>query len=325
MIVGSKRLSADEFGLSHAKVRRREGGTIIAAVLIGLAACMARNVRAHDSPIHVIEAINERVAKEGATAALLTQRATEYRAMGEETQAAKDLNAALALDSNFIPALCSLGRVNLSLGKRDEAAECVAKGLALAKADYQKAELYMTRSELREAARDMQGALEDCLHSVSFDRGDVDAALRLSRLQARLGLGKERIESLERALVDSGGGVLEIELIEAMIDAGRFAAALEKIEPQLRDSRFQASWLIRRARAKQGLGDKEGATHDLQAAIQELDTRISTLNPDVTLIADRGLANALLGNIEKAKSDLVLAKSLRADGWVTERLEGVLR
>ena len=49
--------------------------------------------------------------------------------------------------------------------------------------------------------------------------------------------------------------------------------------------------------------------------------RIHPKNPAMTLVADRGLANALLGNIGTAKNDLARRIHLGADKWITIPLE----
>ena len=61
--------------------------------------------------------------------------------------------------------------------------------------------------------------------------------------------------------------------------------------------------------------------NDLKMYLKELDQRIHTKKPDMTLIADRGLANALLGNIDAAKDDLAHLIHVDADKWVTIPLE----
>jgi hypothetical protein len=55
--------------------------------------------------------------------------------------------------------------------------------------------------------------------------------------------------------------------------------------------------------------------------LNELDQRIHPKKPDMTLIADRGMANALLGNIDAAKNDLAHLIHIGADKWVTIHLD----
>ena len=112
-------------------------------------------------------------------------------------------------------------------------------------------------------------------------------------------------------------------MFEALIDAGQFRQALARIEPQLASARWQSSWLLRRARARKGLGEESAP--DVRTAIAELNRRLSPQHPDLTLLADRGTANALLGKMAEARKDLVAAKKLGADAWVVRRLETLLQ
>jgi hypothetical protein len=92
----------------------------------------------------------------------------------------------------------------------------------------------------------------------------------------------------------------------------------------LSESRWQSSWLIRRARARQKLGETAAAKKDLQAAIVEINTRLRPERPDVTLLVDRGLAHALLGNVRAAQADLAAARAASADRALLFRLTKAL-
>ncbi|MCH1508617.1 MAG: hypothetical protein L7T84_05385, partial [Akkermansiaceae bacterium] len=53
-------------------------------------------------------------------------------------------------------------------------------------------------------------------------------------------------------------------------------------------------------------GAREQMQKDLKLALAELETRINSERPDLTLISDRGLALAMKGDKELAKKDLSL-------------------
>ena len=118
--------------------------------------------------------------------------------------------------------------------------------------------------------------------------------------------------------------VLEAEWIDALLDSGESRAALARIEPQLAESRCRASWLIRRARARLALDQSTRARGDLHAAVTEINGRLNPARPEVSLLAERGLALALLGDLAGARSDLASARKAGAETWVIWRLEARL-
>ena len=191
-------------------------------------------------------------------------------------------------------------------------------------AEPERAALHMVRAEIYRAQGEYKKALEDCHQALQLQAGDVDWYLARSQLQAQLGKHKERLAGLEQGIKLTGSAVLENERIEALIDAGQHRAALTLIEPQLQDSRWQSSWLIRRARARLGLGETDQARADLRAAIAEINERFgpfTAFNPDLALLADRGVAQALLGDRQAAKKDFQQARAAGMDEWFISRLE----
>ena len=78
------------------------------------------------------------------------------------------------------------------------------------------------------------------------------------------------------------------------------------IQKELADFRFKAAWLVRRAPIAKLQGVREQMHKDLNLALAELETRINSERPDLTLISDRGLALAMKGDKELAKKDLSL-------------------
>jgi tetratricopeptide (TPR) repeat protein len=149
--------------------------------------------------------------------------------------------------------------------------------------------------------------------------------LQRSRLQADLGKHEDRIRALQAAGRENPSAVLDIELIEAQIDAGHSREVLPQIEAELADSRRKSSWLLRRARAWQQLGRTSEAKADLEAAVDEINERLHPTHPDPGLLADRGLAHALLGNRQEAQADLRAAKANHADAWTVAKLEQRLK
>ncbi len=289
-----------------------------------LALCAPGMVRAHDSPEHVVEALTARIAREGKTAPLLYRRAVEYRVLGKLDHAAADLLAALKVDPAYLSAHRELCLVRLAGGRDGEALAAIDGAIALVPGERERAPLYMVRARVyADGGRDA-AALADCERAFRHHTGEVDWYLTRARLQARLGTWDACLGGLKRGIEQTGSAVLEVEFVETLIDAGRYREALARIEPELQDARWQSAWRLRRGRALLGLGEKPRAQEDLRAAIAEMDPRIRPGTPDLMLVADRGLAYALLGDRALAKRDLAAAREGGIDSWVTHRLEAAL-
>ena len=280
---------------------------------------------AHESPEKLINRYTVLMSEHGPSPLLLAQRAIEYRALGEFAKAAADLERALKLKPDFLSGQVELGRVYLALGKTTQALAAINRALEMVPAGEDRSTLLMTRAEAHLAAGDYDQALADSERAFQrSDINDLDWFILRGQLQARLGRWDAAISGLKEGLDRTGSAVLEAQWIEALIDAGRCGEAMEKIEPLLRESRWQSSWRLRRARARLGLGETNAATADLREAIMEINSRISADRPDITLLVDRGLAHALLGDTTAAEKDLQTARRLGAEGWLLFRLESTL-
>ena len=259
----------------------------------------------------------------GRTPFLLLKRAGEYRVLGQLNKAAADLREALKSEPNLAAAHTELSRIYLAQSEPAKALAAITQALALVSDEKARAPLRMWRAEIFVAQNKPAEALADIARAFETHPADIDWYLQRAQIQSRLGKFAECVAGLKAGFDQTGSAVLEIEWIEALIDAGQFRQALERIEPQLASARWQSSWLLRRARARKGLGEEFAA--DVRAAITELNRRLSPQHPDLTLLADRGTANALLGKMAEARKDLVAAKNLGADAWVVRRLETLLQ
>ena len=280
---------------------------------------------AHDSPEHVVELLTARMAVAGPRPDLLWRRATEHRALGDLAAAASDLKRALKMDPRFLPALTDLSRVQLAQGHRRRALWTLDRAFAFVLDEPGRSPLRMLRAEIFVEDGCVEKALIECDRALRHADGTpLDWYLTRSQLQCRLGRFNEAVAGLKAGFELTGSAVLEVECIDAMIDAGEFGEALERIEPALADSRWQASWLVRRARVRLAAGDISSAHADLMAAIRELNQRLKSPGPDPSLLTDRGLASALLGDVAPARRDLNEAKKLGADAETVRRLEVAL-
>jgi tetratricopeptide (TPR) repeat protein len=280
---------------------------------------------AHDGPEHVIEALTARMAREGTSASLLYRRAVEYRALGRLDRAAEDLAAAVRNAPSYVPAQRELCLVRLAQGRNDDALAAINQALSLTVSERDRAPLYMVRTQVHaEGGRDA-AALSDCERAFRRGGSEVDWYLTRVRLQARLGRWDAALTGLRQGIQQTGGSaVLKVELVETLIDAGRYNEALARIEPELKTVRWQSAWRIRRGRALLGQNKTAQAQAELEAAIAEMEPRIRPRTPDLMLVADRGLAYALLGDRTRARRDLEAVRSGGGGNWLTHRLKAAL-
>lgn len=294
---------------------------VLASLLLGFSVVL--NGGAHEGPEHEIEELTE-LLSHGETADLLLQRAIEYRVLGKINEAAHDLEKAVRLGPEMLFIHRELGRAYFSLGKTNEAIDTITHALKLKSEEpTDTAALYAARAEMLKARSDFKKALEDCDHAIKLHRQNVDWYMLRSDLHERLKQPKERLEGIRDGIRETGSGVLELEFIEALLDDKQYHEALKKIEPELKSSRIQSSWLVRRARAYLGLGKKEEAKLDLEAALAEMAPRINPSAPDVTLLTERAQAHEMLHDRDAAKHWYELARDAGAEDWVKEKLKAI--
>jgi tetratricopeptide (TPR) repeat protein len=284
---------------------------------------------AHDSPEHEIEALTAKMQTDGTNAALLARRASEWRALQKFDRALADLEQAAALDHASVTLRTEIARVQMAQQRYEPAQQTLAQALRLAADSVERASLHMQRAEVLEAKRDYALALKDCEQAFTIAAPMPDWYLTRARLLAHSGQWSECARGLKAGFEQTGSIVLEIEWIEAMIDAGEFVEALARIEPHLAKARWKAGWLTRRGRAQAGMGRPLDARETLNTALSEIQRRLNTAKADAGLLAERGLAHALLENQAAAAHDLREARRLAGKSGVfapsIARLERVLR
>jgi tetratricopeptide (TPR) repeat protein len=295
------------------------------ATIAALATCswlaMSAAAIAHDGPEHEIDELTARIKDEGESADLLLQRAIEWNVLNKSAEAIKDLERALHLDGHSAPILRELSRSYFSAGKTNEALETAGHGIKAAEAGAERASLHMVRCDILRARRDYQKALEDADKAITEHPDNTEWYLARSALQQQLGLKKERIKGLDDGFKETGSGLIEAEWLDALIDGGKADKALAKIEAELKDARLQSSWLIRRAKVRLAMKQKDEAKADLEAALTELNERLSHGKADPLLLADRGQTYELLGKTDDAKKDYESAREKgNRDEWIRERL-----
>lgn len=280
---------------------------------IGFAGLLSVGLLAHEGPEHEIEELSRRMSQEGETADLLLERAIEYRTLGRWSEAAKDLQRAARMAPADPLLLRELAQVQLRRGRLGEALETLRPALRLPDLTPQeRAAILMIRSQVHEAGRSLDRALEDCNEALRADPTLVAGYLDRSGLQRRLKRRRERVAGLDEGIRRTGAGVLVAERVEALLDDAQWSRALEAIGAELEVSRLQGTWRIRRARALLALGRAKEAQADLREAIAEIDRRMPASGPEASLLLDRALAHELSGETERALRDYSAAADLGA-------------
>lgn len=240
------------------------------------------------------------------TADLHYQRGTKYRALHHPTEAAADFRATLQLDPTHRPALLALATLKLGHPVSHSA---IATLLTHSSTPSQKREALLLKTRAFLAKNDLPSANQTIarVHLIPTTH-DQEAYLLHQEILTRLNRPAEAAALLKARLIRNPASiVLRNTWIDTAISAGQPDEVRQIIEEEISTSRFRASWLIRRARIK--IFESQDPTSDLRTALAELSTRIRPERPDLTLIADRALANALLGQTQKALKDL---KTLQA-------------
>ena len=283
------------------------------------------SVVAHDSPEHVIEILTARMETVGERPDLLWRRATEHRALANHAAAARDLRRAIKLRADYLPALIDLSRVQLLQGHRSEALRTIGRAMRFVTDEASRAPLRMIKAEIFAASGNLTAALGECDRALAGTGGaELDWYLTRSQIQCGLGRYAEAAEGLQRGFELTGSAVLEVESIDAMIDAGQYEGALIKVEAAIAETRWQSSWLVRRARIRLGKGEVAAGHQDLAGAIVEMNRRLNPAYPESGLLSERGFAYALLGDVDLAKRDLASAKRRGAEPASLRRLEMAL-
>lgn len=271
-----------------------------------------------------IAQLTEQIAAAPEVAELYFQRAWNYRELPDYAAARQDFEQTLKLKPDFLPALRELARLDADEGRVPEAIVRLEKALASPAPDQAfhvpgcrslLADLYLRAGRNAEALAAAEAGIRG--------REDLSLDLCLFRAEAQRRLGKhdERVRDLDAAARRVSSFVLKIAWLESLIDANRGDEALPLVERELETSRFQASWRIRRARVLLAKNREAEAREDLQAALTEIESRLRPDYPDVSLLCDRGVARALLGDQTAARQDLARARELKADAWMTRLLE----
>jgi tetratricopeptide (TPR) repeat protein len=162
-------------------------------------------------------------------------------------------------------------------------------------------------------------ATEEALRLIP--RGEVDWFLLREEAFRAQGKLEEAIADLARGDTLLHSTLLRSAWIDALLETGRATETLAPIEAAMADTRYQAPWLIRRARARARLGQTDAARTDWEAALNELNARLMPDEPDPSLLVLKGLALAGLGRREEAAAALKAAQGILPDSTLLAPLE----
>lgn len=278
-------------------------------------------VSAHESPEHNIKHLSTHIETDR-SADNLFQRAIAYRAVGQLDKATTDLNDAIKLAPNNLGYHLEFCRVQLAQSKFGKALHTANHALKLSNTPNQRATCHILRAEAYHRSRRPKPALQSCqLAFKEVPKGEIEWFLLRSENQLSLGKHQQRITDLKSGHALHHSAVLKAHWIDAIIDSSDFQTALPLIESELTNRRWKSSWLIKRARALQGLRRNTEASADLHAALAEINTRLNPARPDPLLLADQGITYALLGDKVAAKTSLKKLHRINAPHWITNRLE----
>lgn len=268
-------------------------------LLVLLMALLTASLLAHHDVNAVILALDKKI-ETSPTADLHYQRALEHRALRNSSMAEADLRAALKIEPAHRGA-----RTALILLLRTPEAMTLAESYLETSTDHKhRLEALYLIAQIADRSNDPATALSKC---AEIQESHPQHPSEIDLLHARLLLNArkpgEAATILKNAHQNHKSIVLRNAWIDAALSAGETKEVLPIIENEITSSRFRASWLIRRARANLTLDQPDKARTDLDSALLELNSRIQPDRPDLTLIADRGLALTLLGSQDLARRD----------------------
>lgn len=276
---------------------------------------------AHHDTEAMIADFTDRIESGENTAELYFKRAIEYRVLRRPEAAEADFRMALSRDEDFSPAHRALAILLSSKGDHDAAIKAAELGADRAATTPERCAGLILLARMHSNAGAMETALAHCQRAFELKpTGEVEWFLLHAEILGELEKHDQRADILANGHAATGSIVLRNAHIDALLDGSRAAEMLPLIETELASSRLKSSWLLRRARVRMKTGESSAALEDLQACLKELSGRIHPQRPDLTLVSDRGLAQALMGNLDAAKADLKRARDGGADRWVTAPL-----
>lgn len=264
----------------------------------------------HDGPEHVIEVLTTRIDQQGPSVSLLLNRASQYRVLSRLNEAASDLQWASQLEPHHQGVRTELARIYLVQGQLDQAMSTINQAIQTVPIIRSSAHLWAIRAKIHAARQQYELAIHDYNDAIEANPSQIEWYLLRSHLQQRMGMTGQRIQGLRDGYIRTQSAVVHTEWVEALLDGQQPNLALPEIKIQLQKTRLKSSWLIRRARARQQLGQVKQARDDLHAAVNEINARLHPTRPDSRLTSDLTLAHHLLGNLPATHLNAAAAQQI---------------
>lgn len=301
--------------MNHSKVRQ------VCCLLLMLLRSAGNPVSAHDGPDDVITRLTKEMRRAGASTDALFRRACEFRALRKYDHAARDLSRVLELDPSLAMARLELAQLQLLLEK--QAAES-GNGFSAWGDARQTLEPLLGHPDpaLRAAALAFQGEIHAAHRQWPEAVTALNSALRLHQhvswlvrradAQFQAGQFRDWIRDLRDADTDLSSPVIRSVFCDALIVAVQRAditnaerqqwmtEAFQRVQEELESSRLKSGWQIRLAELHWLQNNAMSAMAQLDLALQELDLRLDTSQPDPGLLANRMRAIQLQDQIRRA-------------------------
>ena len=125
---------------------------------------------------------------------------------------------------------------------------------------------FMQRGQVRQQQGDVEGALADYAEALALNPDNPTALLRRARLLLDVGQADAAEPLLRRAIDVHGSGMANEMMGRIALQRGQYEAAADYFTASLEQSPRATVSLAGRARARQCLGDADGARADYEAA-----------------------------------------------------------
>ncbi len=282
-------------------------------------------VWAHHEAAVTIADLTAQITQTPELAELYYQRGVEYFNSEDLPRAEADFQRALALRPDFLPAKRYLARLADLAGQPETALRQLHAAIRETPPEYQflLPGCHQLEAELLLKLQQPVPALAAIKLALAAPVPDLECWRLQAQIQRTLGQPDAALSTLKTAYDQSKAIILRNEWIDSLIDLARMDEALPVIESELAQTHFRSSWLIRRARLTLAT-QPAAAQQDLQAAIAELVPRLAAQPPPGELLADRGLAYALLGKTAAAQADLAAAQKRGVSQTSLTRLRALL-
>lgn len=213
-------------------------------------------------PLEALEDLDREIATDESCPFSAHERSLARRALGDWLGAAADLDRGFALDSKY---------AWVFVNGREPDREELAKGEAEVSAAIAKhpscVSLLAWRGDLRRAAQDFSGALEDLTAATALDPAHANAQGFLGRVLLETGRAPEARDALERAVaLAPARWIFRGWLAEAEFRCGRRALAWRRFDEIVRGTPLHWWALHQRAGLRLELGRAKEALKDLKTA-----------------------------------------------------------